>query len=103
MGRANAKMIGRENKQWDRKDAIVPLLPEHITEECKPLLRLSEANAGPTIYKDLKAEILLLYGSRDEDAFKKAIALKMTGKPSALGKKLIHILSHLPSLTPIRR
>ena len=30
------------NKQWSKKDAIVPLLPEDIVEECKPILRLSE-------------------------------------------------------------
>ena len=80
------------NRQWDRKDAIVPLLPDNVVDECKPLLRLTEAEAGESIYKDLKAEIVSLYGPREEDAFKKAIALKMTGKPSAFGKKLIHIV-----------
>ena len=80
------------NMQWDKKDAIVPLLPEQILEEVMPILRLTEDEAGPHIYKDLKAEIITLYGPREEDAFKKAIALRMTGTPSAFGKKLIHIL-----------
>ena len=80
------------NRQWDKKDSILPLLPSEVIEECKPLLRLSEADAGNQIYKNLKVEILSLYGQRDEDAFKKAIALKMTGKPSGFGKKLIHII-----------
>ena len=79
------------NKQWSKKDAIVPLLPPEIVEECKPILRLTEAEAGNNIYKVLKTEILSLYGPRDEDAFKKAMACRLTGKPSALGKKLIHI------------
>ena len=57
-----------------------------------PILRLLQNEAGDTIYKDLKQEILQLYGSKDEDAFNKAISLKMTGKPSAFGKKLVHIL-----------
>ena len=79
------------NKQWSKKDALVTILPEAVIEECKPILRLSEADAGPHIYKDLKAEILQLYGPREEDAFKKALALRLTNTPSALGKKLIHI------------
>ena len=58
----------------------------------KPILRLTETEAGPHIYKDIKKEIFELYGPRDEDVFKKAIALRLTGKPSALGKQLIHLL-----------
>ena len=78
------------NKQWSKKDAIVPLLPDEIVEECMPILRLKETEA-PNSYKLLKTEILSLYGPKEEDAFKKAMALRLNGKPSALGKKLIHI------------
>ena len=80
------------NLQWSKKDSILPLLPEEVIEECKPILRLEESEAGDHIYKDLKEEIKNLYGPRDEDAYKKAIALRLTGKPSALGKKLIHLI-----------
>ena len=80
------------NRQWDKKDSIIPLLPEEIVDELKPLLRLTQAEAGENIYKDVKTEIVALYGPREEDAFKKAIALKITDKPSAFGKKLIHII-----------
>ena len=80
------------NRQWDKKDAIVAILPENIVEECKPILRLSQQDAGTHIYKTLKSEIIQLFGERDEDAFKKALALKLTGRPSALGKKLTHII-----------
>ena len=80
------------NSQWSKKNAIVAMLPDDVIEECKPILRLEEADQGDHIYLDLKEEILSLYGPRDEDVFKKAIALRLTGRPSALGKKLIHIL-----------
>ena len=80
------------NRQWDKKDTLVTILPEAVIQECMPILRLSEADAGPTIYKSLKEEILQLYGSKEEDAFKKAISLKMTGTPSSFGKRLIHII-----------
>ena len=80
------------NTQWDKKDALVTTLPQEIIDEVKPILRLSEAEQGDHIYKDLKNEIIQLYGPKPEEAFKKAMALKMTGKPSAFGKQLLHII-----------
>ena len=78
------------NQQWSKKDAIVALLPDDVVEELKPILRLSQEDAGPTIYKDLKEEIFSLYGPRDEDVFQQCMAMRLSGKPSALGKRLIH-------------
>ena len=46
------------NLQWSKKDAILPLLPAEVIEECKPILRLDETEAGPEIYFDLKKEIM---------------------------------------------
>ena len=80
------------NQQWDKKNAIVTVLPADVIEELKPLLRLTEAEAGTTIYKSVKDEILSIFGPRDEDAFRKAMALCMTGRPSALGKQLLHVI-----------
>ena len=68
------------------------MLPPDVIEELKPLLRLEQAEAGQ-IYKAVKEEIISLYGPRDEDVFTKAMALRLgNDKPSALGKKLTHIL-----------
>ena len=80
------------NSQWSKKDAIVTLLPENVTEECKPILRLSQEDAGTHVYRDLKKEILSLFGPKDEDSYAEAKSLTLTGRPSALGKRLIHIL-----------
>ena len=80
------------NSQWSKKDAITLVLPEDVVEECKPILRLDQTEAGEHIYRDLKKEILKLYSPKDEDAYLQAAALKLDGKPSALGKKLIHKL-----------
>ena len=30
------------NRQWNKKNAIIPLLPEGVVDECKPILRLPE-------------------------------------------------------------
>ena len=88
------------NSQWSKKSALVSMLPDDVIEELKPILRLSEEDQGPHIYKDLRQELLLLFGPRDEDAFKKAIALRLTGRPSALGKRLTHIIC--PGARPFR-
>lgn len=80
------------NRQWDKKDAIIPLLPPEVVEELKPLLRLTQDEADKFIYREVKKEILSLFGPRDEEAFQKAIALRLTGKPSALGKQLLHLI-----------
>ena len=82
------------NSQWSKKAAIKELLPQEVIEECKPILRLTQTEAGDTIYKDLKTEILNLYGEREEEAYAKASALTLAscGKPSALGKRLVHLL-----------
>ena len=64
------------NRQWDKKNALATMLPADITEEVKPILRLTQDEAGDTIYKDLKTEIISLFGPREEDAFKKAMALR---------------------------
>ena len=81
------------NRQWDKKNAIAAMLPADITEEVKPILRLTQDEAGDHIYKDLKTEIVSLFGPREEDAFKKAMALRIgSGRPSAFGKKLIHAI-----------
>merc|ERR1711994_675687 len=42
------------NTQWSKKDAILPLLPENIIDECKPILRLTQEEAGDHVYRDLK-------------------------------------------------
>ena len=49
------------NSQWEKKNAIVPMLPDDIIDELKPLLRLKQQEAGH-IYKSVKAEIIQLYG-----------------------------------------
>ena len=40
------------NSQWSKKDAIVTVLPDDVIEECKPILRLKQDEAGDHVYKD---------------------------------------------------
>ena len=82
------------NSQWSKKDAVAEILPEDVIDQCKPILRLTEDEAGTHVYRDLKAEILKLYGPKDEDAYLKATALTRSDnpRPSALGKKILHLI-----------
>ena len=48
------------------------------------------------IYKELKTRLLELFGPRTEDAYEEAAGLTLTGKPSALAKRLIVLLCDKP-------
>ena len=65
------------------------LLPKHVINECRPLLRLNETEAGTLPYWDLKQEILKIYKPKPHDAIDKALSRTLTTRPSALGKQLI--------------
>ena len=67
-------------------------LPTETKEEIKGLLRLPKDRAGPTCYKDAKDRLFTLFGPKEADAFAKAAALVMTGKPSQLAKRLVDLL-----------
>ena len=78
--------------QWSKRRALLgkDILPPDILDELKPLLRLTKADAGPQPYKDVKSELLDIYGQKDEQACARAASRKLTSRPSALGKQLIH-------------
>ena len=80
------------NLQWSKRNALLAkdTLPEDVLEELKPLFRLKKAEAGDKPYKDIKKELLSIYGKKDEQALNKAAARRLTSRPSALGKTLIH-------------
>ena len=84
------------NKQLTKRDSLLPTLPEDVIEECKPLLRIPEADLGTHPYRDLKHEILQIYGKKQQDAFARAFSRKLEGRPSALGKLLIHDICPAP-------
>ena len=83
------------NSQWSRRNALMgkDILPEDVIEELKPLLRLSKAESGPHIYKDIRNEILNIYSLKEEQAFERAASRRLTTRPSALGKQLINDIS----------
>ena len=83
--------------QWTKRHVLANLLPPKQKAEVKDLLMKSKTQAGTDIYKKLKDRILELFGPRQEEAFEEAMQLVLTGKPSALAKKLINKLCKTPS------
>ena len=79
-------------KQKTKKDALHAQLPIEVENEVKNYLRLEEDEEGETPYKDLKVELIKLYQPKPEDAFDRALARVMTGKPSTLAKEIINDL-----------
>lgn len=78
--------------QWTKLQVVITLIPQSVAEEIKHLLRVSsQANASETCYKDVKKEIIELFGRQEEDTFELASQLVLTTTPSALMKKIIDI------------
>ena len=78
--------------QRTKKDALHGQLPQVVGDEVKNLLSLDETEEGPTPYKDLKNELLRLFSPKTEDAYDRAAARVMSGKPSTLARQIINDL-----------
>ena len=75
--------------QWMKRQALVKSLPVKVQEEVKSLLILKKSEAGENPYKDLKVELIKIFGPRPEEAYETACARVMVSTPSQLGKKLV--------------
>ena len=75
--------------QWYKRIVLANNLPPQVRPELKSLLKKNKAQAGNTIYRDLKYKVIELFGPREEEAFEAASQLIMTGKPSAFAKELV--------------
>ena len=78
--------------QWQKRLLLQRSLPPDIIAELEDLLIKNQTEAGPLPYKDLKDHLYESFAPRPEEAFKLALGLVMTGKPSQLAKKLINTL-----------
>ena len=75
--------------QWTKLQVVITLIPMEVAEEIQHLLRASDPTAaGTTCYKDIKAELIQLFGLSEDDVFDKVNAFVLTTTPSALAKKM---------------
>ena len=76
-------------KQFTKFQVLSTIIPKHVTDEVKPLLRMQETEfANNDSYKQLKTEILRIFGARPEKAVERALARVMVGPPSQLLRAL---------------
>ena len=57
--------------QWLKRLAMQRFLPAEIQHEVKSLFRLNKTEAGTDIYARIKAELMELFGQKQEDAFER--------------------------------
>ena len=78
--------------QWLKKQVLSRALPPAVKSEVKDILIQRKSEAGTDIYKRLKLWLMELFGPRESDAYDEAASLVLTGKPSALCKRMIVLL-----------
>ena len=78
--------------QWLKRQVLARALDPLIKAEVKDLLIKKKADAGNDIYKQLKYRLLELFGPKQEDAYEEAANLVLTGKPSALAKRIMVLI-----------
>ena len=77
-------------KNFTKLQVLSTVIPKRVQDEVKELLSIKATefpnNDG---YKQLKHEILRIFGPRPEDAVDRALARVLTGKPSQLARALV--------------
>ena len=78
-------------KNFTKFQVLATIIPPEVMEEVKPLLRLKETDfPNKDAYKQLKTELLSLFGPAPEAAVDRALARVMVGKPSSLLRALVN-------------
>ena len=80
-------------KQYTKFQVLSTVLPKKIEDEVKGLLVMTEAEfPQKDAYKQLKTEILRIFGPKPEDAVERALNRVLTDKPSTLARGLVNDL-----------
>ena len=93
---AKMRFAGIES-QWTKLQVVITLIPSTVAEEVKHLLRVSsQAAASPTCYKDVKDEIIQLFGRQEEDTFEAAYQLENSRHSVPRTPKIAKLLQCCP-------
>ena len=77
-------------KQYTKFQIVCTILPKHIEDEVKSLLEMQESEfTENNSYKQLKSEIMRIFGPKPSAAIDRALTRVMTGKPSVLARALV--------------
>ena len=89
-------LMAAVKSQWLKKTILQRNLPNKQKEDVKDLLVLQQAEAGTSIYLDIKSELIRIYAPKSQDAYQKALTRTMTGLPSQLGFQIINDICKKP-------
>ena len=91
-GQAEIKMKSAGVKRnFTKMQVLTTILPKNVIDECKRILRKEESDfPNRDSYRQLKREILRIFGPSEEEGYERAIARVMSGKPSTLGRAIIN-------------
>ena len=85
-------------KQYTKFQVLSTVLPKQVEDEMKSLLVMTEAEfPQKNAYKQLKTEILRIFGPKPEDSVERALNRVLTGKPSSLAIQLVNDLCKQPN------
>ena len=77
-------------KNFTKFQVLSSIIPINVLNEVKPLLRLTEAEfPNKDAYKQLKTEILRIFGPAPEDRIIRGLSRVMVGSPSQLARALV--------------
>ena len=78
-------------KNWTKFQVLSTVLPKNVQEEVKHVLRKQQTDfPQKDSYKQLKAEILRIFGPKPDDGMARALSRVLTGTPSQLARQLVN-------------
>ena len=78
-------------KQYTKFQVLSTILPKKVEDEMKALLVKSEAEfPAKDAYKQLKTEVLRIFGPKPEGAVERALSRVMVETPSQLARALVN-------------
>ena len=92
----NEMVMASIKSQWLKKSVLQRNLPNKQKEDVKAYLVLQQTEAGNSIYKDVKNEIIRIYAPKPQDSYAKALTRTMVGLPSQLGYQIVNDICKKP-------
>ena len=89
-------LLASIGSQWLKKTVLQRNLPNKQKEDVKSYLVLNQQEAGATIYKDIKDNLIRIYAPKPSDSYQKALQRTMTGLPSQLGYQIVDDICKKP-------
>ena len=90
-------LMASVGSQWLKKTVLQRNLPNKQKEDLKSYLTLTQTEAGNTIYRDIKQELIRLYAPKPCDSYRKALTRTMVGLPSQLGCQIVDDICKKPN------